>query len=83
MSTYLKIPTDIDDEAFREFYFGLTGEKIQKNVPTNEEETCYLIGSSRLDVSHLGELERTYPKVIVCYSYPTDFVIKLNEEDLV
>ena len=75
---FITIPVDSQDFNLADFkadYKATTGENIQNNPPINEEETHYLVGSSKLTQEQADGLVERNPSVTIG-SYPVGWVTK-------
>lgn len=81
MTLYLKMPIAPDTpvysfEDFKARYLELTGEKIQDSPLENEQETHYLVGSSRLTQEKADQLTSEFPPVTIVNTWPTGWITK-------
>ena len=63
-------------EDFKARYLELTGEKIQDYPLVNEQETHYLVGSSRLTQEIADQLVSEFPPVTITNTMPVGWVTK-------
>ena len=80
-SRYLKMPIAPNNsvylfEDFKARYLELTGENIQDAPLTNEQETHYMVGSSRLTQEDADTLASEFPMVNITNSWPVGWVTK-------
>ena len=78
MTIYIKIPSKspFDIDAFKARYLELTNEHIQNNPPQNEQETHYLVGSSKLTQKVANQLSVEFPLVSNSKNIPDSWVDK-------
>lgn len=77
MTLFIKMPVESPFfEDFKARYLELTGEKIQDNPLTNEQETHYLVGSSRLLQDKADQLVSDFPTVSISNVMPIGWVTK-------
>ena len=83
MTLFIKMPILADNpvysfEDFKARYLELTGEKIQNDPLENDQETHYLVGSSRLTQEIADQLISEFPMVTIANAIPTGWITKVS-----
>ena len=81
MTLFIKMPIAPDNpvysfEDFKVRYLELTEESIQSTPLTNEQETHYLVGSSRLTQEISDQLTSEFPPVSIANTIPVGWITK-------
>lgn len=81
MTLFIQMPIAPDNpiydfDSFKARYLELTGEKVQDNPLTNEQETHYLVGSWRLTQTLADQLTTEFPMVTIVNAFPMGWVTK-------
>jgi len=72
MTQFIKIPQapGVDFQAFKDDYLVTTGEKIQNTPIANEQDTHYLVGSSRLSQEDANALISRHHGITIAKTIP-------------